>query len=196
MFFNEVIKMTTVIDTIINTVRTEGTKMGWSKTEMAAFLAQAEHESASFTRTKEMGYRPERAYQLFPKRFGSLANAKAIYAKSGASGLFEVMYTGKIGNDKPGDGAKYIGRGYIQITGKGNYQLVKKETGVDVIAKPELLEQPEFATLASMVWWQENVHKRIDNFSSTQAVTRIVNGPALLGLPDRVKKFEKWVKII
>jgi predicted chitinase len=67
---------------------------------------------------------------------------------------------------------------------------------VDVIAKPELLEQPEFATLASMVWWQENVHKRIDNFSSTRAVTRIVNGPALLGLPDRVKKFEKWVKII
>ena len=186
----------TKIDTILETVRREAKRLGWSKAEAAQFLAQIEHESASFTRTKEIGYRPERAYQLFPKRFGSLANAKAIYAKSGTPGLFEVMYTGKNGNDKPGDGAKYIGRGYIQITGKGNYQLVKKETGVDVIAKPELLEQPEFATLASMVWWQENVHRRIDDFSNTQAVTRIVNGPALLGLPDRVKKFEKWVKII
>ena len=47
-----------------------------------------------------------------------------------------------------------------------------------------------------MVWWQENVHRRIDDFSNTQAVTRIVNGPALLGLPDRVKKFQKWIKII
>lgn len=184
------------IDTILKTVREEGSRMGWSKEEMAQFLGQIEHESMSFKRTKELGYKPERAFQLFSKRFGTLANARNIYAKSGSLGLFEVMYSGKNGNDKPGDGAKYIGRAFLQITGKGNYQVIKDETGIDVVANPELLENPDMATLASMVWWKVNVHKRIKDFSKTRDVTRIVNGPGMLGVEDRENKFQKWKKIV
>jgi putative chitinase len=170
--------------------------MGWGKQEMAQFLAQAEHESMGFTHIKEDGYRPERAYEVFPRRFGSLANAKSIYAKSGSTGLFEVIYSGRNGNDKPGDGSKYIGRAFLQITGKANYETIKDETGIDVIAKPELLEEPEMATRASMVWWKVNIHRRISDFSNTPAVTRLVNGPALLGLGERTKNYNKWIKIV
>jgi len=184
------------IDTILKTVREKGSAMGWSKEEMAQFLGQIEHESMSFKRTKELGYKPERAFQLFSRRFGTLANARKIFAKSGSLGLFEVMYSGKIGNDTPGDGAKYIGRAYIQITGKDNYQTIKDETGIDVVSNPELLENPDMATLASMVWWQKNVHGRVSDFSKTADVTRLVNGPGMLGLEDRKKKFEKWKKIV
>ena len=184
------------IERIIEVVKTEGKKMGWSKQELAQFLAQAEHESGGFKSTRELGYKPERAYEVFKKRFGSIQNAKNIYAKSGSAGLFEVMYTGKNGNDKPGDGAKYIGRAYLQITGKANYQTVKEETKIDVVAHPELLEEPGMATLASMIWWKINIHKRIGDFSNTTAVTRLINGPALLGLKDRDLKYKKWINIL
>lgn len=187
-----------MIDTIITTVRREAKRLGWSKAEAAQFLAQIEHESASFTRTKELGYRPERAFQLFGRRFGTLANAQAIHARQGSAGLFEVMYGNRseLGNTMPGDGAKYIGRGYIQITGKANYALVEKETGLPVVSNPQLLENPEVATIASIVWWQRNVHPRIRNWDDSAGVTRIVNGPALLGLADRRRKYNKWVKIV
>ena len=189
----------TKIDKILTIVRDYGNKNGWTKDEQAQFLAQMEHESMSFTRTRELSYRPERAYQLFSKRFGSLTNAKNIYSKSGPEGLFEVMYSGKNGNDKPGDGAKYIGRAYLQITGKGNYQLIKDETKIDVITNPSLLENEDMAVLASMVWWKLNVRKNIKNFSgesATTSITRIVNGPALLGLKERYRLYLKWVKIV
>jgi putative chitinase len=185
-----------IIDIIIERVRKDGAKFGWSKLEMAQFLAQVEHESGSFRATKELGYGPERAYQIFPKRFGTVARAREIFRQSGSAGLFEVMYTGKIGNNRPGDGAKYIGRGYIQITGKANYELIKEKTGIDVVTYPELLEKPDMAILASMVWWNVNVHNRITDFSNTSEVTRLVNGPRRLGLEDRIKKFNKWKKII
>lgn len=188
--------MATIIDIILETVRTEGKTLGWSRAEMASFLGQIEHESASFTRTREYSWSPDRAYQIFTSRFKTLANARAIYARSGSAGLFEVMYTGKIGNNLPGDGAKYIGRGWIQITGKDNYALIERKTGLKVLDNPELLEDPKNATIASMVWWHENVHPRITNWSDVEPITRIVNGPARLGMTDRANKTIKWLKIV
>jgi predicted chitinase len=53
---------------------------------------------------------------------------------------------GKIlGNTKPGDGALFHGRGYVQITGRNNYAKAKKLTGADLIAEPNRAKDPEVA---------------------------------------------------
>jgi putative chitinase len=50
-----------------------------------------------------------------------------------------------LGNDKPGDGVKYHGRGFVQITGKANYVRASRELGQDFVTKPELALNPKYA---------------------------------------------------
>jgi putative chitinase len=66
------------------------------------------------------------------------------------------QYEGRVdlGNDKPGDGIKYKGRGPIQITGKGMYKLCGLALGLDLISKPELLEDPIYGFKASAWFWK------------------------------------------
>jgi len=98
-----------------------------NKLRFAAFIAQVAHESGSFFYTKEI-----------------------------ASG--EAYDTGQkaidLGNtpEKDGDGQKFKGRGYIQITGKFNYTKLSKAFGIDFVKTPELLEQLEY-TVASACWF-------------------------------------------
>ena len=185
----------TTVDNILEKVR----RQGWNKDEMAQFIAQLEHESMSFKKTREMSYSPDRAYEVFPRRFKSRSNARVIYDLLGSDGLFEVMYSGKIGNSEFGDGAKYIGRGFIGITGKDNYNQISKEISIDVLNNPELLEQEDYAILSSIAWWKINIKPKISNFtgeSATEIITRLVNGPAMLGLDKRKHLYNKWIKIV
>lgn len=56
-------------------------------------------------------------------------------------------YDGKLGNDQPGDGARYCGRGFVQLTGKDNYRTLGAAIGVDLVAHPDLANAPEPAAL-------------------------------------------------
>ena len=124
--------------------------------ELAAFLGQCAHESAKFTTTKEF-----------------------------ADGS---QYEGRkdLGNVKPGDGVRYKGRGFIQITGRANYTAAAKDLGIDLVNHPELAEKPDVAAKVSLWYWQKRVQPRITNFTNTKAVTKKVNG-GVNGLQDRTK---------
>jgi predicted chitinase len=75
--------------------------------------------------------------------------------------FWEAVYGGKYGNTSPGDGAKYRGRGFNQLTFKGNYQnlqdIYEKEGSklgsIDIVTKPELLEQPEIAAEFAVLYF-------------------------------------------
>jgi putative chitinase len=114
--------------------------------ELAAFLAQCAHESAKFTTTKEF-----------------------------ADGS---QYEGRkdLGNVKPGDGVKYKGRGFLQITGRANYTQASKDLGIDLVNHPELAERPDIAIKVSLWYWKTRVQPKITNFTNTKAVTKKVNG--------------------
>jgi hypothetical protein len=56
-----------------------------------------------------------------------------------------AKYDGRLGNTSPGDGALYRGRGYVQITGKSNYQTWSGELGVDLVKSPSLAATPDIA---------------------------------------------------
>jgi putative chitinase len=124
--------------------------------ELAAFLGQCAHESAKFTTTKEFSD-------------GS-------------------QYEGRkdLGNVKPGDGVRYKGRGFIQITGRANYAAAAKDLGIDLVNHPELAEKPDVAARVSLWYWQKRVQPKITNFTNTKAVTKKVNG-GVNGLQDRTK---------
>lgn len=181
------------IDHIITSVRNI---KEWTKEEKASFLSQVEHESMSFTHTVEMDYKPDRAFHIWGKRFKTLKNTKEIYATKGSDGLLDIAYGNRLGNKDPNDGSKYKGRGYIQVTGKDNYRQVEIDTGMPAVSQPELLETPEGALLSAIAWWNRNIHTKQPNFSNVEAVTKLVNGTAMLGLEDRKKKYDKWIKII
>ncbi len=141
----------------------EAEKAGIKGKELAAFLAQCSTESGGFRYLSEI-WGPS----TFQKNYDSPGN--------------------RLGNS-PGDGYRYRGRGYIQLTGKYNYQQFQTATGIPAVEKPELLEKPEIGAKASIHFWKTNVSGKVGNWDDVAAVTRIVNGPKMLGLEDRRMRY-------
>jgi predicted chitinase len=141
-------------------------------TELAALLAQAAHESHNFKSMVEYG--------------GSLDFRKydPKYAPKKARAL---------GNTKVGDGARYKGRGYIQLTGRYNYKRAGQALGLPLEAKPELAEKPEVAAKIAVWFWKQRVQPNVDNFNDVRAVTKPIN-PGLNGLDDRKEAFVDFKK--
>jgi predicted chitinase len=113
--------------------------------------------------------------------------------------MYEYMYqdnyrTGKfkLGNDKLGDGIKYIGRGYIQLTGKPNYKEMGKKLGLDLLNQPELVETQEVAAKVSIDFWFTRKCRTPAQRGDVPAVTQIING-GQNGIADRTKKYHDYL---
>lgn len=143
------------------------TKQGITGDELAQFLAQCAHESQNFTKVNEKGGKLDfRKYDI--KYNPRLANI--------------------LGNTKPGDGERYKGRGYIQLTGRDNYMRAGKALGIPLEAHPELLERPDIAAKVAVWYWQHRVAPKVSDFANTQQATKPINS-GLDGLEDRAEKF-------
>jgi putative chitinase len=147
---------------------------GLQGTELAQFMAQCAHETADFSTLKE---------------FGGKLDFKKYEIKHNPAKAKEL------GNLRPGDGLKYFGRGYLQITGKYNYQKASKALGLDLVNHPELLEKPENAAKASVWFWQNRVQPNVSDFSDTKQATKPIN-KGLHGLEDRHDKFMAMNQLI
>lgn len=104
---------------------------------LAYALATAHHETGGrFVPIEEnMSYSAKRMTEVWPSRFPDLESAMA-YARN-PEALANRVYGGRLGNDQPGDGWRYRGRGLVQITGRANYAKVGRLIGVDLEAFPE-----------------------------------------------------------
>jgi predicted chitinase len=118
-----------------------------------AILSTIAKESG-FTTTKETSYRntsAARIKEVFGSRFSGMSDAEIDALKKDDNAFLEKVYGGEwgkrnLGNTNPGDGAKYVGRGFNGLTGRWNYQtytdmLKKGGTNVDLISNPEILEK-------------------------------------------------------
>lgn len=140
-------------------------------TELAQFMAQTNHESADFSRMKEIG-----GAKYFHNRYDPKTSPK----------------TAKIlGNIKPGDGVRYHGRGFIQITGRDNYRMAGQALGLPLEQRPELAATPEVAAKIAVWYWKTRVKPNVQNFNDTEAVTKYIN-PAMRGLKDRLQNFKEY----
>lgn len=113
--------------------------------------------------------------------------------------FWEAVYGGKFGNTSPGDGAKYRGRGFNQLTFKGNYQnlqnLYEKEGSklgkINIVENPELLEKPEVAAEFAVLYFIDSFdrkNKDLNNYADLDsAVTDYVQANAGWGSLTGVK---------
>ena len=185
---------------VIDSIPEVATKFGINTPlRVAHFLAQCGHESGGFRLTKEnLNYSAKGLMGIFKKYFPTEALAKA-YERQPAK-IANKVYSNRMGNgtEASGDGAKFCGRGYIQLTGKENYTAFGKSIGVDVCANPELVAS-QYA-LASAAWFfsKNGLHKMADEGASDLVVTKItkrVNG-GTIGLPDRIKHFKEYYSLL
>jgi len=131
----------------------------------AAFLAQIAHESGELRYVEE------------------LATGEAYEGRD------------DLGNLYTGDGIKYKGRGLIQLTGRSNYAECGEALGLDLIACPELLEEPANACRSAAWFWQTHGLNELADKHDFLRITRIING-GLNGYADRLKYYEKATQVL
>jgi putative chitinase len=157
---------------------------------MEYFLAQIAHETGGLMRSVEnLNYTASRIKEIWPSRFPTL-DAAQPYANNPEK-LANKVYANRMGNGPPesGDGYRYRGRGYIQITGKDGYRQTGLHAGIDLLAKPERAIETEFALRVACGFWKWKDLNPLCDQRKFEDVTRRVNG-ALTGLDDRLD----WLK--
>lgn len=133
---------------------------------LAAWLGQTCHESEGYRYTREV-WDPTPAQAGYDRR-------------------------ADLGNIHPGDGYKYRGGGWIEVTGRHWFDVIGAKLGIDLINHPEMASEPETATLMSLEWWRMNAMNIVADLGDTLAVTRKVNGgtnglSSRIALTDRAK---------
>ena len=151
-------------------LRKAAEKAGIVGHELTAFLSQCAHETLDFKHMKEIG--------------GSLDFRKydPKYAPRKAK---------QLGNKDIGDGAKYKGRGYIQLTGRENYKKAGAALGLPLEKHPELVEKPEVAAKVAVWYWKNRVAPNVDSFKDNKAVTKTIN-PGMKHLDQRADKLKSF----
>ena len=151
---------------------------GLKGAELAQFMAQTKHESWDFNRLKEKPQPGVKGY--FNKKYD----------------IKHAPKTARIlGNKKVGDGERYHGRGFIQLTGRDNYRMAGEALGLDLLNNPELAAKPEVASKIAIWYWNSRVKPNVQNFNDTSAVTRKIN-PAGKGLEDRQSNFKDYMSMV
>ena len=145
-------------------------KEGIAGQELAAFLSQCAHETLDFQHMKEIGGKLD--FKKYDPR----------YAPKKAK---------QLGNIRPGDGEKYKGRGYIQLTGRANYKKASEALGLPLEDHPELVERPDIAAKVAVWYWKDRVQSSVKNFKDTHGVTKGIN-PGMRGLDKRIEKLKAF----
>lgn len=166
---------------------------------LAHFLAQCGHESGGFRAVQEnLNYSAKGLTGTFRKYFINEA-AAAPYAKNPQK-IASKVYGGRMGNgpESTGDGYKFRGRGYIQLTGRDNYTRFAKFIGEDTVNNPDLvatkypLASAAFFFDSNKLW---SICDRGADTATVTAVTKRVNG-GTIGLPDRIKHFQEYYHLL
>jgi putative chitinase len=168
-----------------------------SPLRLAHFLAQCGHESGGFKAVSEnLNYSADGLKKIFGKYFPGDASAYARNPEKIAS----KVYANRMGNgdESSKEGWKFRGRGYIQLTGKANYEKFTKFIGEDCIANPDLVATKYPLASAAFFFDSNKLWSICDKGASdatVTAVTKRVNG-GTIGLEDRIKKFKKFYDIL
>ena len=166
---------------------------------LAHFLAQCGHESGGFRLTKEnLNYSAKGLNGTFKKYFPTEASAKPYERQP--TKIANKVYGNRMGNglESSGEGAKFCGRGYIQLTGKENYTAFGKSINEDILSNPDRVAS-DYALLSAAWFFSKNgLHKMADEGASDTVVTKItkrVNG-GTIGLADRIKHFKEYYSLL
>lgn len=155
------------------------------------FIAQIGHESGGLSIEREnMNYSAMRMTQVWPKRFANAAEAEPFAHKPEA--LANNVYANRNGNGPPesGDGFRFRGRGYVQLTGREAYKDVGRLCGLDLIADPDKVSAAAHALRVALGFWKWKSANLLCDSGDFEAVTRRVNG-GKIGWVDRLAWLDK-----
>lgn len=166
----------------------------------AHFLAQALHETGSFTVLREnMNYSRGRLLEIF----GVNRHSAAVTASEAATlaghpeaiaervyGLGNPRKARELGNTEPGDGFRFRGNGILQTTGRGNHRRMGAACEVNFEGSPELVIAPEHALKPALQEWTESNLNSFADRNDIRTITRRING-GFNGLPEREALFNK-----
>ena len=161
--------------------------------ELAQLLAQVKTESQFRPVEETLRYSAQFLFSNFPYTatrpwgFKSEAEAATVCCGKDRVALANRIYGSRMGNTSPGDGFKYRGRGFIQLTGKSNY------VAYGYANNPDALLTFQGAADSAITYWKKRVrnNSRVTSFSDTTAVTRAING-GTIGLTSRQRSFTQF----
>jgi putative chitinase len=166
---------------------------------LAHFLAQCGHESGGFRAVQEnLNYSAKGLNGIFRKYFPTEASA-AAYARNPQK-IASKVYGGRMGNgpESTGEGFKFRGRGYIQLTGKDNYRAFGSAINEDMTANPDKVATHYPLLSAAWFFSKNGLHRIADEGATDAVVTKItkrVNG-GTIGLADRIKHFKEYYHLL
>ena len=166
---------------------------------LAHFLAQCGHESGGFKATQEnLNYSASGLRGIFSKYFKEAGLAEQY--QRNPQKIASRVYGGRMGNgpESTGEGFKFRGRGYIQLTGKDNYTAFGKAINEDMTANPDKVATHYALLSAAWFFTKNGLHKMADGGATDAVVTQItkrVNG-GTIGLPDRIKHFKEYYNLL
>ena len=170
-----------------------------SPIRLAHFLSQCAHESGNFKAvTENLNYGAKGLRSIFGKYFKDDASAAAYERKP--EKIANRVYSSRMGNgdEASGDGWKFRGRGYIQLTGKDNYSQFDKVVEDDILANPDLVATKYPLMSAAFFFEKNNLWKICDGGADKEdviALTKRING-GTHGLDDRLAKFNLFNSLL
>jgi len=159
---------------------------------VAHFMSQIDHESGLKPISENLNYGAQGLDDIFGKYFKTIDELRN-YSRSPEK-IANKVYSNRMGNgdEQSGDGWKYRGRGFIQLTGKNNYILLSKDTRIDFVGNPDLLLEEANAMVAALWFWNKNKINELADKNDIEGVTKRING-GLNGLADRKRLLNKYL---
>ncbi len=188
-------------DAVIAQISDTAAKFNITNTlRLAHFLAQCGHESGGFRAVQEnLNYSADGLNKIFPKYFKNAGRDAAQFARNPEK-IANIVYANRMANGDPasGDGWRFRGRGYIQLTGRDNYTKFNKKVTEDILVYPDLVATKYPLMSAAFFFDSNNLWSICDrgaDDATITAVTRRVNG-GTIGLADRVKHFKEYYALL
>ena len=166
---------------------------------LSHFLAQAGHESGGFKLVNEnLNYGAKGLLGIFKKYFPTEAKAKEYERKP--EKIANLVYGSRMGNgaEITGEGYKFRGRGYIQLTGKDNYKAFDAVVTESIVDNPDLVATKYPLLSAAWFFHKNGLHKIADKGATDAVITEVtkrVNG-GTIGLSDRIKHFKEYYALL
>jgi putative chitinase len=160
---------------------------------LAHLFSQIKHESGLKPISENLNYSAKGLATTFKKYFPTTALANEYQRQP--QKIANRVYANRMGNgdEKSGDGWKYRGRGFIQLTGKDNYLMLSKDARIDCFNNPDLLLEEANAMIAALWFWNKNKLNDLADRDDIKAITKRING-GFNGLAHRQELLTKWKK--
>ena len=162
-----------------------------TKLRIAHFMAQIEHESGLKPISENLNYSAKGLMQTFGKYFDT--SESLLYARKPEK-IANRVYANRMGNgdEKSGEGWKYRGRGFIQITGKYNYIMLSKDTRINFLDNPDLLLTEANSLISALWFWNKNKLNLLADKNDIEGITKVING-GNNGLKHRKELLNKYL---